>query len=139
MAETLTEYAYWIPPPAGGGGVVEAYLSRAYVGDGLAARVIALGAAFDYVEVSEEGNFGTAGTKLWLARSWDNANGQSIAWKAGTAFNFAGGTNASCVINWHGLQTGGTEIHLGNNAGSLTNVNLTNYRIRAWKYSTITP
>lgn len=124
--------AYWIQR-----GVLKAYLDRTYVGDGAGGRVIVLGRDYDYVEVTENGSFGTGGTHLFLARSWSTTE-KDLAWRIGTAFNFAGGGNASVVTQWNGFFTDQTQIRLGNNAGALTNVNLVDYRIRAWKYSKIT-
>lgn len=124
--------ASWIPK----GGVVERYLDRDYVGDGAANRVIALGSAYDYVEVMELTPGGSGSTTVWLARSWADGE-RDILWSFGGVFTFTGGGFSASA--WQGFQTGKTEIKLGSTAGLATNTAGRDYKIRAWKYSKITP
>ena len=137
VAEILGPTAYWIPK---GGGVVEDYLERDYNGDNANSRVIVLGAAYDYAEVMQVGNFPGTGAKSFLGRAWNTGN-KDFFWSTGTAVSHVGGSDGACVTRWQGFQTGGTELLLGTVGASSPGANQTGvtYKIRAWKYSAITP
>ena len=138
MAETLGPAAYWEPKA---GGIIEKYLERDYVGDDANSRVIVLGAAYDYAEIMQGGSFPSTGAKSFLGRAWNSDGHTDFFWSSGTSVAHVGGADAASTGRWQGFQNGGTELLLGSigtNSPGTNQAGIT-YKIRCWKFATITP